>query len=336
MKNNSAGLALITAFLMLSAGCLSDEPRGSISKGARINGSINKGIDYLYSNQMANGEFQTDSCTDDRMEKCVFDSSPFVTSFVLYSIKGSENKKVKEMSSRAIEFLLYEEGNGGVWKYWTKQNGKYIDPDVDDTATISFILKKNNESFTGNLQVLESNKNDEGLYLTWIRRPGEKNDLDCVVNANVLLYTGKNDPSVCSYINREIKANEPCSQYYPDRMVLYYVVSRAYENNITCFEESKKTLIQSVLALQKDGSFGSDMDDALALNTLLNLGYAGSALDSGAETLINDQRADGSWPRAEFYLGGSAYYGSDSLTTALAVEALEKYLLQGGGSAETK
>ena len=326
-------IMVILATMLLFTCCVqnADEKNDPIPVTDRFSESRDKAIDFLYQNQLTDGEFPTDSCTDEAMQNCVYDSSPFVTSFVLYSLKDSDNQKVAEMKDKGLAFLLSEQGTGGVWKYWTKKNSRYSDPDVDDTSTISFILKHNNVRYTDNTPVLSSNKNKDGIYMTWIRRAGADNDVDCVVNANVLFYLGKNDPSVCSYLNRALLSDGPCAIYYPDKMILYYAVTRAYKNNVSCLGENKDRIIQSTLSSQKaDGSFGSDMDTALALNTLMNLDYSGDELDYGLNNLLTTQRADGSWPRAEFYLGAPFYYGSDSLTSALAIEALEKHLMQKG------
>ena len=154
------------------------------------------------------------------------------------------------------------------------------------------------------------------------------NDIDYVVNTNVLLYLGQNDPTVCSYINNAIKVNNTSSLYYPDKLTLFYMVSRAFENNITNFEDSKDIIIQASLDRQKEnGSFGNDLQTAFILNTLLNFNYRGQEVELGVRYLLQNQSTNGSWNRAAFFKGGTkTYWGSKELTTALVVEALNKYL----------
>jgi hypothetical protein len=129
------------------------------------------------------------------------------------------------------------------------------------------------------------------------------------------------------YVNDAIEAGEPCSLYYPSRLALFYVVSRAFENGISCFERSREKIVSDTLGLQKaSGSFGSDLETALALNTLLNFGYVGGEVDSGIGYLLKEQSGDGSWGMDCFYTDfGPTYYGSRELTTALVVEAMRKY-----------
>jgi hypothetical protein len=311
-----------------------------------IKDSIDKGIDFLYESQLDWGEFKTFACWNPWMIGSYFDSSPFITTFVLYSIKDVKNEKVKIITKRAIDFLLSEQEKGGIWRFWTSRNKKRLPPDLDDICTISFILKLNNVNFDDNLQLILNNKNKDGLFLTWITEKDFENNffwkivkdnVDCVVNANVLLYLGKNDSNVCSYINQMIKSDKVHSIYYPSKLSLFYMVSRAFKNNITCFGEQKEKILKSIFSCQKeDGSFGNDLETALALNTLLNFNYKGKEIDYGVNFLLQRQLPNGSWERAVFFLGPPPwflvappfyrYYGSEALTTALAIEALQNYL----------
>jgi len=311
---------------------------------SNVNASISRAINFLYENQLDYGEFKTLACEDKLMQNCYFDSSPFVTTFVLYSMKGMKDKKIEIMKDKALNFLLNEQEQGGIWRYWISKNtGKIspIPPDLDVISTVSFILKINNRSFDNNLKLISKNKNNDNLFFTWVTDAENKeticclmnktfkNDADCVVNANVLLYLGQNDQRICSYINNAIKFNESCSKYYPNRLVLYYAVSRAFENNVTCFEEVKNVITKSTLNYQnKDGSFGNALDTALALNTLLNFKYNGNEINLGVNNLLQKQSTNGSWEKAIFFLGPPPSYGSASeeLTTALVIEAMNKYL----------
>jgi hypothetical protein len=320
-------MTVLVILLFVSCGCVSNDSPGAPTRTDRINESINKAIDFLYLNQLETGEFNTFACKDLGMKSCFFDSSPFITPFVLYSVKDVKNAKVAGITDKGLEFLLSEQESGGVWRYWTKRNGKSADIDIDDVSMISYILKKNDKSFEDNKNLILSNKNQEKIFLTWVRQNGEKNDVDCVVNANVLLYLGEKDQQVCSYINRAVESDQPCSVYYPKRLILFYAVSRDLKENLACLEESKEKIVASTLSLSKtDGSFGDDLDTALALNTLLNCGYSGSAVDRGIDYLLEKQSVEGSWSNAPFFLGYPTYYGSQEFTTGIAIEALEKYM----------
>lgn len=316
-----------------------------ISQRKNIEDSIQGAIDFLYQNQLPWGEFKTFASWNSWMLLSRFDSSPFATTFVLYSLNDIKNDKVKAIKKRAIDFLLSEKEPGGVWRFWTSRNKKRLPPDLDDISTISFILKVNGLSFDNNLQLILNNKNSEGLFLTWIMDEEYKNSIfwrivkenvDCVVNANVLLYLGKNDPQVCSYINQKIHSNKFRSIYYPSELAFFYMVSRAFRHNITCFEKSRDKIIKSILNLEKkSGVFGNTLESALALNTLFNFNYYGKEVDLGINFLLKKQSANGSWGKAVFFLGPPfwflnvppwyRYYGSEELTTALCLESLKNY-----------
>ncbi|MDI6591479.1 MAG: hypothetical protein QME61_00850 [Patescibacteria group bacterium] len=304
-----------------------------------IENSINRAVDFLYQNQLPWGEFKTLACWNPFMWGSYFDSSPFITSFVLYSLKDLEQKKVKIMTEKAISFLLEEQEKGGLWRFWTSRNKKRVPPDLDDISTISFVLKLNQVSFDNNLQLILNNRNKDNLFLTFIINKEEKyhfsqlidkfkDYIDCVVNANVLLYLGQNDPWVSSFINQAIRLDQPCSIYYPKKLALFYMVSRAFKNNVTSLGENKELIIKSTLSYQKEnGSFGSDLDTALALNTLFNFDYSGKEIDLGINYLLKRQSANGSWKKSFLFLGPFPwrYYGSEELTTALVIEAMKNY-----------
>lgn len=295
----------------------------------RLNESIDKGIEFLYENQLDYGEFKTYACKDKRMENCYFDSSVFLTTFVLYSIRNLEDEKIKIMTNKSLDFLLNEQEEGGIWEYFTNLNEQSLPFDLDDMAVISFTLKSNNISFDDNLKLFENNRNSEGLFYTWLNMSEKENDVDCVVNTNVLLYLKKNDLAVCNKINSAIINDESCAIWYSDKYIFYYVVSRAYENNITCFNKSSTKIINNILEEfnEKDGSFGSDLHTAIAIIVLDNFDYNGREFDLAVKYLLRKQKNDGSWERSVLYSSDylSHYYGSEEFTTAIVIEALYKY-----------
>lgn len=313
----------------------------------KIEEAIERGIDFLYQNQLDYGEFKTLASWNPWFLGNYFDSNPFATALILYSIKDIKNEKVKAMTEKAIDFLLSEKEPGGVWRFWTSRNKKRLPADLDNISAISFILKLNKVSFDDNLQLILNNRNEENLFLTWLIDEKDKKkvswwvdkiykifevakkDVDGIVNANVLLYLGKNDSPVCSYLNQIIKSNQPFSFHYPNKLVFFYMVSRAFRNNISGLEKSQDIIIKSSLSLQKkNGSFGHDLDTALALNTLFNFNYREKEINLGINYLLKKQLAQGSWEKAVLFVGPFPYryYGSQELTTAFCLEALNNYL----------
>jgi hypothetical protein len=308
-----------------------------------INHSINKGIDFLYTSQKNFGFFKTDICSDVEMTHCDQINPPFTTATIFYSLEKINSDKNKIMLEKSLQSLQNQKQNGtwrflydtiqsqrqsqsnATWKFWENSGFIYLPADLDDTSLASFILKSNNISVNNEL-IFNQNKNPNGLFYTWINISERYNDVDCVVNANVLLYLGNNS-EVCSYINNAIINNERCSMYYPNELNLYYALSRDLNNNVTCFSINKEIIIKRILLRQKgDGSFGNNLDTALALNTLMNLDYSGGEISLGIKNLLTQQNRDGSWKK-EPYFSGVSYVGSDELSTAISVEALNKFLL---------
>lgn len=318
---------LIVLLLLVLVACRADAgPPGP----KRLQRSIDRAVDFLFVSQLKHGEFRTQACKDEKMTKCSYDGSPFVTTFVLDALAKIESEKARSMTRKAIRFLLDEQEEGGTWRYWTRRNPKTIAPDLDDTATISFLLASKRVSFGDNRDVILDNRNERGLFYTWLKPLSEQNEVDCVVNANVLLYLGNNDRSVCRYINAAIRGDRDCSVYYPDQLALYHAVARAFRHGITCFAKSRRHVIARTRARQReDGCFGDALTTALALNALLDFGYRGKELGRAVAWLVEHQDDDGSWPRASLFLGPAPHYGSRELTTALCLRALHRFASRG-------
>jgi hypothetical protein len=78
-------------------------------------------------------------------------------------------------------------------------------------------------------------------------------------------------------------------------------------------------------------SYGGPLENALAAVGLLNCGCETTESTQVIRHLISIQGGDGGWPIGVFHTGGpyTGYhiaYGSRELTTAIALEAISKYL----------
>ena len=215
----------------------------------------------------------------------------------------------------------------------------------------------NGYPFPENKNIILASKNDEGIFYTWLlARPnipieistklsplvkpeafiyitfwGVADNIDCVVNANALLYLGESDQtqSVTNYLIRIITSQieNKSSIYIPNPLVIYYLVSRTYLNSVPSLIVIKELILTRIIAKQKaSGNWGSNLETALAICTMLNFNYYGPEVKQGIQHLLNTQNPDSSWSRFPMFLGPAPYYGSEELTTALAVEALARYL----------
>jgi prenyltransferase beta subunit len=296
--------------------------------------SVRRGLRFLRDNQLPHGEFRTYASPSIDMRRTFFDSSIFATTFVLYSIARIDHPYATVMTNKANSFLMEEMCCLGLFQYFTSKNARSIDFDLDCTACASVALQRNHPFTTRgyNIRHFIENRNEAGLFNTWVGDAALANNVDSVVNANVVLYLGDRDETIsaCRYLVDTIKSGHESDsyQYYLDNMTLYYAVSRAYAHGTSSLSEAREAVIEKVLQSSKDdGSFGNELTTACAVCSLANFGYDGvTRLRDAANYLEGQQRADGSWQRvamwAAMFRGSSLYFGSEELTTALCLEAL--------------
>jgi hypothetical protein len=296
------------------------------------------------------------------MRVCLADISPYITTFVAHSLgvtppnlpsregrgidilpltKGElEGVGAKE---RALEFLYQNAEEGMVWRFWGKEDPKHLllPLDMDDTVTARSVLLENDYKLEG-LAPLDEFRNENGLYYLWLTKKASEmpnkeheNEVSCEVNTNVLYYLTlqkENNGQICEYINKAILENKlrECLKYSETNYPFYYLVTRARsDGKVECLEQSIPKIIENIKQGQRlDGSWGSDQDTALAIASLENAGYFGSEVVRGLNYLLREQKINGSWERGAFFFDvkGGNYWGSEALTTAIAIEAMGKYL----------
>lgn len=315
--------------------------------------SISKSLDFLHQNQLDYGEFKTYFSLDKAMMPgtCTFDSTPFTTTFVIFSISLIKAPRVSQMIQKAIQFLVEERKTGGVWRFWSSRSpkNKLCPPDLDDTACVAYALKKYYSPlvysflFGSNLKIFLNQRNEQGLFYTFIVPNLPRNPIDSAVNANVLLYLGECEETkpVCDYLNNLVLNNqEKGSDRYYSETALYYFMSRAYFHGASSLRKAQNAVVQRTLALQQEnGSFGNDLNTALAVCTLLNYQHDDSVvLERAIHSMLERQGENGAWSKVplwratpEIVWGGEAsdwsegFWGSEELTTAFSIEALARY-----------
>jgi hypothetical protein len=234
------------------------------------------------------------------------------------------------MTNKAKSFLTEEMRGPGLFQYYTSKNTNSISFDLDDTACASVALQQSHPLIAGgcNVEYFLENRNDAGLFYTWVGGTAQENDIDSVVNANVVLYLGDRDEtrSACRYLIDTIESGREGDsyRYYLNDMTLYYAISRAYAHGTSSLGEAREAIIDKTLQLSKDdGSFGDELVTACAVCSLANLGYAGvTRLRDASRYLEERQSENGSWRRVAMFCQPGRYYGSEELTTALCLEAL--------------
>jgi hypothetical protein len=328
-----------------------------------IKNSIAQAVDFLWHNQLPYGEFKTyGKLVDSPEENFDFDSSPFVTSLIVYSLCFVETSQTKVMQEKSLNFLTEQMEDNGVWRYWSSYNPKryLIPPDMDDTCCASFVLKKYNKA-PRNHRIILANRHRNGLFYTWFlprfslltkapifwltslpkvpiyrilwwKTEAKPNDIDCVVNCNVVLYLGEIEetkPVIAHLIDLLLKEQEiKYDKWYLSKFPHYYFLSRAYFNGIKKLEEVKEKVITNLEEAFADEGYKNPLDTALAACTFLNFDYITNTLHRAIEFLLKTQRTSGDWIRIPFYFGGPKglySFGSSELTTAFCIEALARY-----------
>lgn len=320
--------------------------------------AISSALGFLARRQLPYGEFKTYASPDPQMEtECRFDSSPFATSLVLYALSFVDDPSVKKMAAHALDFLAAEMEGPGLWRYWSSRNPRHrqLPPDLDDVCCISHVLKMAGRPVPANREMVLANRNGAGAFYTWlaprtsapleltkainqlvgaetllaILLSGAVNDVDCAVNANVLLYLGKGADTrgASDYLIGVVLGSreKECNHFYLDPLAFYYMLSRACFNGVSALAQARPPVFDKLLARQTDhGSFGDPLATALAACTLLNFEQQTRSLHRAVEYLFATQRDDGSWPRTPLFADTASYYGSEELTTAFCVEALSR------------
>lgn len=325
---------------------------------ALIQDALARAVDFLERKQLPYGEFQTFASGNKQLRQGKFDSSPFATAWIVDCLGYWKGDQAQTMIGRALDFLAAEMEGPGLWRYWSSRNDthEFLPPDVDDTCCVSFVLKRYGRAFPANRKIILANRNREGLFYTWIvARPdsskqiiktlqplinpgahalwsiaGILDNVDCAVNANVLLYLGESAATQAAIarvieIVRGTRTQSGVS-FYPDALGLYYMISRAYANGVLALAETRDTIVEQSLACQKQNdSFGNELLTAMAICTLLNFEQPSRHLERAVRYLSRRQTDEGAWSRCAAFLGPAPYYGSEELTTALGIQALARY-----------
>jgi len=329
--------------------------------------SLDRALDFLRQRQLPSGEFPCSIVSLLNKFQTRIDSTPFATTLIASSLAFNDSAISKKMIARACVFLRAQMEPFGVWRYWPRPHPGYkvVRPDVDDTASVSSVLRQNKVGFPNNRGLLLANRSRAGLFYTWIvLRPalrlnfgywwvalekirrfrsahkiwqGEPrpDDIDGIVNSNVISYLGPAayaEPA-CAYLIEVFRQQQEvsCDRWYQNRFVFYYSIARNYREGFSSFSVIREELIERILSFATtEGAIGSNpMDTAHSICALLDLGADVPQFDAAVDYLVRKQKTDGGWPYADYYFSGflrTVTWGSEELTTGFCVQALSRFL----------
>ena len=171
-------------------------------------------------------------------------------------------------------------------------------------------------------------------YFFWQKMECARDDIDAIVNANLLYYLGERQETealVDFIIDLILNCKElEHDKWYRNRFTIYYLISRNIYAGISKLK-SVRTLIaeRSIEFIGNDGSVGNNvLNTALVVCTLHNLKYWHHSLCDSVNFIKKKQEINGNWEKGVFYYGGPKKlmgWGSESLTTALCLEALSRF-----------
>jgi hypothetical protein len=329
---------------------------------AAVEVAISRALAFLEAAQLPSGEFPVYASTDPAMEKDrTLDPSVFPTALAAHALSFCAG--AAPLTARSYDFLLAEMGKGGLWRHWTREHPQAgsLPPDLDDTSCASRVLCQAGRAAPDNRALLLSNRDSQGRFLTWViprlrwsnawpalrqfrhlptlamffrLTSAKPDDVDACVNASTLLYLERfpGEEEVIAWLLDVLREGRErqCDKWYDNPFVVRYFLSRALAGRTG--EAGPLILARTAADVP-----ASSLDHALAAAALLD--WNGAA-DPHVEALLAAQSPDGSWRRAALYHGGRArlrsggfaephpdtpHWGSEALSTALAVEALSRW-----------
>lgn len=357
-KLNRSVLAALSSLMLLCAIAfaqsrlkLETPPALGTQTIEEIRSAIHSGMAYLETAQLPTGGFLGENCGPE-MSDCRAERSVFYATFVVYSLGAIDHPATGAITSRALTYIVNQMEPTGLWRFFDRNDPSHdqAGPDLDDSTLAPGVLAMHQVPFPDNLEILFRHRDAQGAFYSWVDPAAiapesrqlidglkrlrhipldDLNDVDCGCNANVLWYLalkGRQAPAACDYINGRVVARDVphCSIYYPSPMPIFYMMTRAYREGASCLAPSAEGIRPWLLELQQpDGSWGSDLETACAVASLLHVGYRGAPLDRGVAAILTRQQADGSWRRSRLF---EPYHVSAAVSTAISLEALARYL----------
>lgn len=266
------------------------------------------------------------------------------TNIVLSSLQQHrDNPVARKIQDKAASFLLGEKGPYWSFNYWFKKSEWFTkEPypdDTDDTfCALAALYEYDPNIFDGEVMakivtmLTSCEVHEGGPYDMWLVPPEGRHiwkDIDLICNANIGYFLHLNDiqlPGLTDFVESSIERKSyefPYNTPYPG----IYFVSRFYRGakvgQIARFIVSKQ---------EASGAWENPLRTALAVSALMNLKglrYR-KEIEKGIAFLRKTQKANGSWDAYSFYYQmklpeKTLFAGSAATTTALCVEALQKY-----------
>ncbi|MCY3695312.1 MAG: hypothetical protein OXG77_08900 [Chloroflexi bacterium] len=270
-----------------------------------------------------------------------FEKPPFVSALCALALQSSHEAQAKAICTATQAYLIDTIEYPGLWRYY-----RHLPLDLDSSALCSQVVGMHPWIWLGrNVPGMLANRDDDGLFATWVLADDEPDvvatfrvEADPVVNANVVAYLGDvpETKDARRWLETLVTEDrlEGSSKWYPDSVAIYYAITRAVVRAEPALDSLRPVLADRILGLRDArGGFGNVLQTAQAVSALYNIGSL-ETLDAErlAEELLGWQHGDGRWPELlafgdqtlKWGVVGQIGHGSEALTTAHCIEALER------------
>ena len=313
---------------------------GAVARAARE--SIRRGLVFLESTIAENGAWHCIrfNVADSNIPRH-FERPPFVSALCVLALESSDEARAKAICAATKLYLAETIEPPGLWRYY-----RHLPQDLDSTALCSLVIRSHPWILLGrNVSRILENRDSEGRFMTWVLAEDEPDvvsrfriEADPVVNANIIALLGDHPETKAAqrWLEDLISDDglEGSSKWYPDTIAIYYAITRAMIRAQPALDRLRPILADRILGLSDgNGGFGNILKTAQAVSALHNIGSL-HRIDAKrqVERFINSQREDGSWPELlafgdqslKWGLVGQIGHGSESVTSAFCIEALER------------
>lgn len=304
--------------------------------------SIVRGLQFLQSKVDENGAWHCIRFNvGDPSVPRHFERPPFISAFCVLAVQRSNEPLAQVLCAQTKTYIVQTMEYPGFWRYY-----RHLPLDLDSSSLCSMVIDSHPWIGLGrNLPRMLANRDNNGLFLTWVLSEEEPSvvapfriEADPVVNANIIAYVGdvpatkKAQQWLKEMIEKGTNLAD-ASKWYPDPASIYYAIARTTLRVQLGSEEFPSLLAERILSLRDDaGEFKNVLQAAQAVVALHNIGQLNQLnVQQQIANFIESQQEDGSWPELlafgdqslRFGVVGQIGHGSESVTSAFCVEALE-------------
>lgn len=215
----------------------------------------------------------------------------YYTSAILQCLASLPNYPLKKnIIEKGLLFLLENKSASFTWNYLARNTASPYPDDLDDTFLALLALHIHNPQLVSESVLVENTNtliacetNPGGPYFTWIV-PNEMrpywNNIDMVTNSTIFYYLKKRCihlHDLEDFFEQRINEKDFHSEFYDSPLVVIYFLARHYDGIY------RDDLIQHILSTE----IKSPLHTAIALSSLIRLGYPNKSLEPFVQKLVN-------------------------------------------------